>query len=1003
MNYCHEIPAVIPWWTLNGRLTEENAIAQLDEFLERGIREFFIYPNFGLESPDYLTEEWFSFVGVLLRECAKRGMALWIYDELNWPSGSAGGRLCRDFPQYKMRSLRSQRLVLQPGERWCPDRSKEYVWAGGFMPGEPCPCEISTRQEFVNTGVAPLQLLAIDKHLVDDQFLCSMGTNGTWNEPGILDALNPEAVRTWMSLAYYPFAEHFPEAMGKTIRGFFFDEPTMISPFHTSDVPWTPGLEELFKEQYGYECRPCLWALFTQAAGMEQFRYDFWHLVARRFASAFTGQLSAWCQAHGVILSGHCWPEEPSCQRLMTTATGDTFYLQRHLQLPGTDFLYCENNYVDAAGMCPRTPGWARNLIYAAKLPSSSARYTNAQHTICETSGVCALGDKWSSFAAQKRPYDFLYAMGISVMNPARPYDMTDVRKHLCALDVAQPYWRHYRLLTAYMERLHQFNGKGRTDTTIAVLSPLSTRFAFSDIAADTSIRQEKTPLPPVGDCAEAMLSTLDTLVRTHLDFELLFEDVVLDSAISPDGELLAPNSRFKVVILPQCYALDDAVWAKLDEFARAGGHIVAIGDPPTLPLMHDPKPLAVKTLPLIQLHHGEKGFSGRLEELLRKLAAPDYAISGLHNDEILAHVRRDGDWQGIFLVNATPGAKHFSLVGCLAERLCTLGDLQSGREYRWHKGQEITLRETQSCLLTTDSSSGEAPLCETTEPTTLQELPHNGWRIQGSVRNCMRMKLEVMYDGEFVSIADNGATPFDLDPDIMEKMAIRASFDIAGSVPKDLRIWLDNDSFSELCVNGTPVNVRRYEKLIDPRNVAVPIAPYCRKGGNVVTLTMKLSKWMKRCYGMRIHFTPLLKGLTPPLLMGEFIVGQDDYQIAPLPKDLSCGALEAQGFPQFCDELSVCQFFDVGIPVAKAVLTMSESPLPIETTLNGTLLGVRIWQNGSLPIPEGLLKERDNSLVLKLCGDVWNALERRWLGMPVMHVPFLLPTVRIVKGYSEF
>ncbi len=1003
MSNYHEISAVIPWWTLNGRLTEENAKVQLDEFLEKGIREFFLYPNFGLESPDFLTEEWFAFVGFLLRECEKRRMALWIYDELNWPSGSAGGRLGREFPQYKMRSLRSQRLVLQPGDRWCSDANKEYVWAGVWEQGEQHPREINAQEELVNRSCHPLLLLSIERWLVDDHFLCAMGTSGTRNETGILDALNPEAVRTWMSLAYYPYAERFPEAMGKIIRGFFFDEPTMISPFHTSDVPWTPGLEELFKEQYGYECHSYLWALFSKADGMEQFRYDFWRLVARRFASAFTGQLSAWCQMHGVILSGHCWPEEPSCQRLMTTATGDTFYLQRHLQLPGTDFLYCENNYVEEAGMCPRTPGWSRNLIYAAKLPSSTARYTNAQHTICETSGVCALGDKWSSFAVQKRPYDFLYAMGISVMNPARPYDMTDVRKHLCALDAAQPYWKYYRQMTAYMERLHRFNGRGRTDTTIAVLSPLSTRFAYSDIVEDTSIRKEKTPLPPEGDCAEAMLSTLDALVRAHLDFELLFEDVVLESFVSPDGELLAPNSRFKVILLPQCYALDDAVWAKLNEFAKAGGQIVAIGDPPTQPLMHGSKALAVKTLPLVQLHHEEKGFSGHLERVLRELASPDYAISGDCNEEILVQLRRDGDWQGLFLVNATPGAKRFSLIGRLAERLRTLVDLQSGREYTWHKGQEITLQETQSCLLTTDSSCGETPLLETTEPMLLLELPHDGWRIQGSVRNCMRMRLELIHDGAFVSIADNGATPFDLDPDVIEEVALRASFDIAEAVPNDLRLWLDNDGFSALCVNGTPVNAWRNEKLIDPRNISVPIAPYCHVGCNVVTLTMKLSKWMKCRYGMRIHFTPLLKSLTPPLLMGEFIVGQGDYQIAPLHDGLSCGPLEAQGFPQFCDELSVCQLFDVGFPVAKVVLTMAESPLPIEATLNGRLLGARIWQNGSLPIPEGLLKERENSLVLKLCGDVWNALERRWLGMPVMHVPFMLPTVRIVKGNAVF
>ena len=996
------MPAVIPLWTMNGHVTKEEAKVQLDDFLDKGIREFFLYPSFGLEAPDFLSEEWFAFVAFLLEECSRRGMALWIYDELNWPSGTAGGRLCREFPQYKMRTMRKHSLTLAPGERWSPDASKEYLWAGVFRENEAKPHEVSVRQVFVNDSQQSLRLVAIEKWLVDDQFLCAMGTNSTRNESGIMDALNPEAVRAWMSITYFPYAEHFPEAMGKTIRGFFFDEPTMVSPFHTGDVPWTPGLEELFGEQYGYDCRDFYWALFEQAAGQEQFRYDFWRLVARRFASAFTEQLSRWCQAHGIMLSGHCWPEEPSCQRLMTTATGDTFYLQRHLQLPGTDFLYCENNYAEAAGMCPKTRGWPRNLIYSAKLPSSTARYTDVQHTICETSGFCALGDEWSSLAAQKRPYDFLYAMGISMMNPARPYDMTDVRKHLCALDAGQPYWRHYRQMTAYMERMNHFNGRGRTEATIAMLSPLSTRFAFSDIAADTSIRQERTPLPPEGDCAEAMLATLDALVRAHLDFELLFEDVVLESVISPDGELLAPNSRFKVILLPHCYALDDAVWAKLDEFAQAGGSIIAIGDAPTLPLKHGAKPVATKPLPLVKLAPEEAGFMRRLEVLLRKLALPGYLISGVHNDEILAQARRDGDWQGLFLVNATSGAKHFSLTGKLAERLYTLVDLQSGREYKWSQGREITLLETQACLLTTDPACGDAPFLGTSEPKKLLELPHDGWRIQGMVRNCMRMRLEVMHDGDYVTINDNGVTPFELDSDVMEEVGIRASFDILGAVPKDLRLWMDNDGFSGLCVNGVPVSAWKHEKLIAPPNISVPIAPHCHVGQNALTMTVRLSKWMKRRYGMRIHFKTLLKSLTPPLLMGDFAVA-GDYRIAPLPEALSSGLLEAQGFPQFCDELVVCQDFDGGFPAAKAVLEMSDSPLPIEATLNGTPLGARIWQNGSLPIPDGVLKECGNCLELRLYGDIWNALGRRWLGMPVKRVPFILPTVRIVSVNGVF
>ena len=143
---------------------------------------------------------------------------------------------------------------------------------------------------------------------------------------------------------------------------------------------------------------------------------------------------------------------------------------------------------------------------------------------------------------------------------------------------------------------------------------------------------------------------------------------------------------------------------------------------------------------------------------------------------------------------------------------------------------------------------------------------------------------------------------------------------------------------------------------------------------------------------------------LMPPRgVLGDFAAGQGDYQIAPLPEKLSCGSLETQGFPQFCDELLLCQSFDVRSPVAKAFLEMDPSPLPIEATLNGTLLGTRIWQSGNLPIPEGLLKKRENSMELRLYGDVWNALERRWLGISVKHVPFTLPAVRIVTGNGVF
>ncbi|MBO4512834.1 MAG: hypothetical protein J5746_08705 [Victivallales bacterium] len=990
-----DISGVIPWWTLNGRLDEAEALRQLDDFAEKGVHEVFLYPNFGLEAPDFLSEEWFGFIAFLLNECPKRDFRLWIYDDLNWPSGAAGGHLCKQFPQYRMRTIRRREWRLAPGEAWQPSDEADHVWTGVFSAEHTLPQELPPGKPFVNDTKDDCRIVSLERRLVDDHFFSAMGTTGTWNEPGILDALNPAAVRAWMSFTYEPYLKRFPQALGTLIRGFFFDEPTMVSPFHTGDIPWTPGLEDAFFKQYGYDCRPRYWTLFEEASGQEQFRYDFWRFVARRFAASFTGQLSEWCSKNGLILSGHCWPEEPSCQRLMTTATGDVEYLQRHLQMPGTDFLYCENPYVTSAGMCPNKPGWPRNLIYSAKLPSSVARYNGARNTICESSGVCELGDGCVAPSAQKIAYDFLYAMGINVMNPARPYDMTDFRKYACALDAAQPYWRHYRLLVDYLNRLHEFNGRGKTAARLAVLSPLSARFALSDITQDTSIRNETTPLPPHGDLAPAMLATLDALMRGHIDFELLFEDVLLDSAVSPNGKLLAPQSAFKVIILPQCWALDDAVWQQLNAFAKRGGKLVVVGEAPTFPLRHGAAALPVEELPAVMLSPVSPDFAEQLLGELASMLAPEYRLEGKDNDGVLAQLREDGEWRGLFLANATPDDKVLQLSGPLSGRLRSLVDLQDGRA--WRCPSAIPLKEAQSLLLTTDEPPKDAVIFGAKRQHLLT-LPSAGWRIEGDVRNVMRMELEYLAGNSFRPMDDDGFFPEPLDPDVTPTVTLRGSFVIKGRVPINLRLWFDREGFSALTVNGMAINEEaRHEKLFDPKNVIVQLASHCHPGRNVLTVTIPLSPWMSRKRGIRVHFTPLLQVCTPPLLLGSFLVG-DGHELEELPTTRNSGSLSEQGFPFFCSELAVSMVFDATTCQEETWLDISPCPLPIAAELNGRNLGTRLWRNGSLPIHPGTLKPKGNCLVLRLCGDIWNTLGRRWIGRPVPPVPFILPKLTILR-----
>ena len=52
-----KISPVIPWWTINGTVTAEDAVRQLDDFCEKGIREFFLYANFGAENTCRVAEK----------------------------------------------------------------------------------------------------------------------------------------------------------------------------------------------------------------------------------------------------------------------------------------------------------------------------------------------------------------------------------------------------------------------------------------------------------------------------------------------------------------------------------------------------------------------------------------------------------------------------------------------------------------------------------------------------------------------------------------------------------------------------------------------------------------------------------------------------------------------------------------------------------------------------------------------------------------------------------
>ena len=82
----------VPFWFLNGPIEPWHIERELGLMHDRGVSEVVVHPRYGLEV-EYLSDDWFAIFGWCVDVAKKLGMRLWIYDELNWPSGTAGLRV----------------------------------------------------------------------------------------------------------------------------------------------------------------------------------------------------------------------------------------------------------------------------------------------------------------------------------------------------------------------------------------------------------------------------------------------------------------------------------------------------------------------------------------------------------------------------------------------------------------------------------------------------------------------------------------------------------------------------------------------------------------------------------------------------------------------------------------------------------------------------------------------------------------------------------------------
>ncbi len=392
----------IPFWFLNGDLTDAEIRRQLADFAAHGVYGVVLHPRMGLAKRiAYLGNTYFHYIRTAVRAAADLDMRVVLYDDGMYPSGSAGGQVVEGHPELASEGLALTEKVLPGDELLAQTKSGALVVrrSGGTMRG---------------------------LHWGED--------DGEPGAPPTADILNPAAVARFIELTHEAYYRELKEYFGNTVIGMFTDEPSILGRNVEGMFPWTRGFAGLFTAAGGNPAG--LAALFRQEENADTRLYH--RLILEREGEVYYGTLSRWCTDHGIGLMGH--PHQ-----------SDDIEVERYFAVPGQDLVL--------RWLGPEKDGLAGADSAMGKCSADAARLRNRRRNSSECFGACGREENpWQFSGGDMKWYtDWLAVRGVNLFIPhAFYYSIAGKRREERPPDVGPHsiWWPHYEKWASYWARL---------------------------------------------------------------------------------------------------------------------------------------------------------------------------------------------------------------------------------------------------------------------------------------------------------------------------------------------------------------------------------------------------------------------------------------------------------------------------------------------------------------------------------------------------------------------
>lgn len=269
---------LITMTAVTGKPTRDYVYEYMKSLKESSVEQVMIYPRSGCEI-EYLSNEWFDTVGFFLSAAEELDMCVWLYDDFNWPSGDAGGKVTA-FQEFRL-------------------------------------CALITK------GEEKGKITAKSTH-----------NSGLFGEKYFPNLLSYEAVDYFIKCTHEEYYKRFQKYFGTVIKGMFTDEPSIGYCCQGDCIPYYENLKQDYFDAYAQ-------SLDEDIAKDSPYLYKrALPLISDRFKSCYVDKIASWCKSHGILMTGHFMCDHNLFYGV--THSGHVLKNLSSLSIPGIDEIYTD-------------------------------------------------------------------------------------------------------------------------------------------------------------------------------------------------------------------------------------------------------------------------------------------------------------------------------------------------------------------------------------------------------------------------------------------------------------------------------------------------------------------------------------------------------------------------------------------------------------------------------------------------------------------------------------